>query len=199
MKVLVACEYSGAVRDTFIAEGHDAMSCDILPTDVPGPHYQGDVLDVLGDGWDLMVGHPPCTFLANSGARWLYQQGTRIKVQPRWDGLKDGAEFFRTLWEAPIERVAIENPVMMGWAKEIIGRGSPVEATQFVQPWQFGHPETKATGLWLRGLPPLVPTQIVAGREQRVWRLGPSVDRWKLRSTTYSGIAAAMASQWGQP
>jgi hypothetical protein len=181
MKVLVACEYSGTVRDAFRARGHDAMSCDLLPTDVPGPHYQGDVLDVLGDGWDLMIAHPPCTHLAVSGARWFH-----LKLQEQADAL----DFVRLLMGSPIPRIAVENPVSI-----ISSRIRKPD--QIIQPWQFGHGETKATCLWLKGLPKLKPTNIVDGREARIHRLPPSQDRWKIRSTTYSGIAAAMADQWG--
>ena len=162
------------------------MSCDLLPTDVPGPHYCGDVRDVLGDGWDLMVAFPPCTYLAVSGIHW----NTR---RPERAALTDAAaDFVRLLMDAPIPRVAIENPVGV-----LSTRIRPPD--QIIQPWQFGHPESKATCLWLRGLPALRPTNIVAGREQRVWRLPPSPDRWKIRSTTYTGIAAAMAAQWSDP
>jgi site-specific DNA-cytosine methylase len=182
VKVLVACEYSGAVRDAFLARGHDAMSCDLLPTDVPGPHYQGDVRDILGNGWDMMIAHPPCTDLCVSGARWWPAKQA--------DGRQDAAlDFVRLLLAAPIPRIAIENPV--GCISTRIRRPD-----QIIQPWQFGHGETKATCLWLVGLPLLVPTEIVAGREQRMWRLPPGPDRWKLRSATYPGIAAAMADQW---
>lgn len=195
MRVLIACEYSGRVRDAFIAAGHDAISCDLLPTDVPGPHYTGDVFDVINDGFDLMIAHPPCTYLTNSGVRWL---GT----QPdRWKDMVDGAVFFRGLLNADIPRVAVENPTMHGYARKIVGE----RATQTVQPWMFGHTEQKATGLWLRGLPPLVSTlnvkaemdQLPARERQRLHYLPPSPDRWKIRSTTYQGIADAMASQWG--
>jgi hypothetical protein len=195
LRVLVACEYSGAVRDAFRALGHDAMSCDLLPTDVPGPHYEGDVFDVIGDGWDLMIAHPPCTYLTNSGVRWLHTD------HDRWKRMIDGAAFFRALLDAPIPRVAVENPVMHGYARKIVGR----RADQVIQPWMFGHPEKKATGLWLRGLPSLLPTDDV--REvmkclpksvtDRIHRASPGPDRWKLRSTTYAGIAGAMADQWG--
>lgn len=181
MRVLVACEYSGRVRDAFIRVGHDAMSCDLLPTDVPGPHYQGDVRDVLGDGWDLMVAHPPCTHLAVSGARWFKDK----QVEQA-----EALEFVRLLLDAPIERMALENPVSI-----ISSRIRKPD--QVIQPWQFGHGETKATCLWLKNLPPLVPTDIVEGRDNRIHRLPPSPDRWKLRSETYPGIAAAMAQQWG--
>ncbi len=181
MKVLVACEYSGTVRDAFRAAGHDAMSCDLLPTDVPGPHYQGDVRDVLGDGWDLMIAHPPCTHLAVSGARWFH-----LKRQEQAEAL----DFVRLLMDAPIPRIAVENPVSV-----ISSRIRKPD--QIIQPWQFGHGETKATCLWLKGLPALKPTNVVDGREARVHRLPPSADRWKIRSATYAGIAAAMADQWG--
>ena len=180
MKVLVACEYSGVVRDAFRALGHDAMSCDLLPTDVDGPHYQGDVRDILNDGWDLMIAHPPCTHLAVSGARWF-----KDKVQEQQEAL----DFVRLLMDAPISRIAIENPVSV-----ISSRIRKPD--QIIQPWQFGHGETKATCLWLKGLPLLTPTDVVDGREQRIWKLPPSPDRWKIRSATYAGIAAAMAQQW---
>lgn len=182
MKVLVACEYSGTVRDAFIAQGHDAMSCDLLPTDAPGPHYQGDVRDVLDHGWDLMIAHPPCTHLAVSGARWFH-----LKKAEQAEAL----EFVRLLLDAPIERIALENPVSI-----ISSRIRKPD--QVIQPWQFGHGETKATCLWLKNLPKLVSTNIVEGRENRIHRMPPSADRWKKRSTTFVGIAAGMASQWGE-
>lgn len=196
MRVLVACEYSGAVRDAFLAAGHDATSCDLLPTDSPGPHYQGDVFDIIGDGWDLMIAHPPCTYLCNSGVRWLSTDITR------WPHMIDGATFFRALLNAPIPRIAVENPIMHGHAAKIIGR----RQDQVVQPWMFGHPEKKGTGLWLKGLPPLLPTDDVRelmrglpkSETDRIHYASPGPDRWKLRSTTYSGIAAAMADQWGR-
>jgi hypothetical protein len=188
MRVLVACEYSGKVRDAFIAQGHDAISCDILPTDSPGPHYEGDVFDIIDQDWDLMIAHPPCTYLTNSGVRWLHER------PERWGQLKDGAEFFKGLLEANIPKIAVENPIMHKYAVEVIGR----RQDQIVQPWQFGHGETKATGFWLKGLPKLQPTDIVQGRQQRLHLLPPSKDRWKLRSTTYQGIADAMALQWGE-
>jgi hypothetical protein len=187
MRVLVACEYSGTVRDAFIAKGHDAISCDLLPTDVPGPHYQGDVFDIIDDGFDLMIAHPPCTYLCNSGVRWLHTD------PERWNHMREGAEFFRRLLDAPIPRKAIENPIMHKYAVEIIGR----RQDQVVQPWWFGHGETKATGLWLEGLPPLIATNVVEGREGRIHKMPPGPDRWKHRSTTFEGIALAMASQWG--
>lgn len=181
MRVLVACEYSGTVRDAFIAKGHDAMSCDLLPTDKPGPHYQGDVFDVINDGWDLMIAHPPCTHLAVSGARWF-----KDKVTEQAEAL----DFVRRLMNADIERICIENPVSI-----ISSRIRRPDQT--IQPWQFGHGETKRTCLWLKGLPKLVPTDIVDGRDQRIWKLPPSPDRWKIRSATFQGIADAMANQWG--
>lgn len=183
MRVLVACEYSGRVRDAFIKAGHDAMSCDLLPTDSPGPHYQGSVLEILHDKWDLMIAHPPCTHLAVSGARHF--------AAKRADGRQqDAIDFFLELARAPIPRIAIENPVCIMssvWRKP----------DQTIQPWQFGHGETKATCLWLKNLPHLVPTDIVSGREARIHNMPPSPDRWKLRSKTYIGIADAMANQWG--
>ena len=187
MKVLVACEYSGRVRDAFIAQGHDAVSCDLLPTDSPGPHYEGDVFDIINDSWDLMIAHPPCTYLSNSGVRWLH------KRPERWQQMKEGAEFFRALLDADIPRIAIENPIMHKYAVEIIGR----RQDQVIQPWQFGHGESKATCLWLKGLQELEPTEIVEGREQKMHLLPPSKNRWKIRSTTYEGIAKAMSEQWG--
>lgn len=181
-RILIACEYSGRVRDAFIAMGHDAMSCDMLPTDAPGPHYQGDVRDVLDGGFDMLIGHPPCTHLAVSGARHF--------AAKRADGRQqDAIDFFLLLAHSPIPRIAIENPVCIMstlWRKP----------DQVIQPWQYGHGETKATCLWLKNLPHLVPTKFVEGREPRVHMLPPSADRWKLRSTTYHGIADAMASQW---
>lgn len=195
MRVLIACEYSGTVRDAFIAKGHDAMSCDLLPTDKAGPHYQGDVRDILEQDWDLMIAHPPCTFLTNSGVCHLHKDPTR------WDRLREGAAFFKALLDAPIPRIAVENPVMHKYAKELIGN---VRQTQTIQPWMFGHTEQKATCLWLKGLSPLVPTNNVRekmltlpkNQRQRLHYLPPSADRWKLRSTTYKGIADAMAKQW---
>lgn len=182
MKVLVACEYSGRVRDAFLARGHDAVSCDLLPTDVPGPHYQGDVRDILYNReWDLLLAHPPCTHLAVSGARWFH-----LKQQEQADAL----DFVRLLLDAPVPRIALENPVSIISSKIR-------KPTQIIQPWQFGHGETKATCLWLKNLPPLEPTNIVSGREPVVHRMPPGPDRWKKRSATYPGIAEAMADQWG--
>ena len=186
LHVLVACEFSGVVRDAFKAKGHDAWSCDLLPTEAPGQHIQGDALDVLSDGWDMMIAHPPCTYLCNSGSRWLYEQ------DDRWVKMEFAADFFRALLTAPINKIAIENPIPHKYAVSIMGRNY----NQLIQPWQFGHGESKATCLWLKNLPELVPTDIVEGREQRIHKLPPSKDRWKLRSTTYTGFAQAMAEQW---
>lgn len=181
MRVLVACEFSGAVREAFAAQGHDAWSCDLLPTEVPGQHIVGDVLEVLGDGWDLMVAHPPCTHLAVSGARWW-----KDKAQEQADAL----EFVRALMAAPIDRIAIENPI----SKISSAIRKP---DQIVQPWQYGHGETKATCLWLKGLPKLQPMDVVEGREPKVHHMAPGPNRWRERSRTYAGIAKAMAQQWG--
>ena len=185
MRVLVACEMSGKVRDRYRARGHDAYSCDILPNDSPY-HIQGDVLPILNGGWDQIIAFPPCTRLCNSGVRWLHERNL-------WRDMHLAAVFFRRILNADCEHIAVENPIMHKYAVERIGR----KADQFIQPWQFGHPETKRTGLHLKGLPKLVPTNIVEGREQSMWKMAPSADRSILRSTTYDGIADAMASQWG--
>jgi len=181
MKILIACEYSGIVRDAFLEKGHDAISCDILPTDSTGPHYQGNVMDIIDNGWDLMIAHPPCTHLAVSGARWF-----KDKQVEQIEALN----FVTILLGAPINKIALENPVSIISSKIR-------KPDQIIQPWMFGHGETKATCLWLKNLPLLKPTNIVAGREQRIHKLPPSKDRWKLRSTTFKGIAKAMADQWG--
>lgn len=182
MRVLVACEFSGIVRDAFAARGHFAVSCDLLPSERPGEHFQGDVRDVLNDNWDLLIAHPPCTHLAVSGARWFAEKQAEQA---------EALEFVRLLLDAPILRIALENPVSVISTR--IRRPD-----QTIQPWMFGHGETKATCLWLKNLPPLVPTNIVEGREQRVHRMPPGPDRWRERSRTFPGIAAAMADQWGQ-
>jgi hypothetical protein len=194
MRVLIACEFSGRVREAFRALGHDAWSCDLLPTEVNGPHIQGDVIPLLNEGWDLMIAHPPCTYLANSGVRWLYGGKGNKRDEQRWHAMEDAARFFRALLDAPIDRVAVENPIMHKYGKAIIGRAHD----QVVQPWQHGEGETKATCLWLKGLKPLTPSQIVDGRKPRVHFAAPSSDRWKERSRTYQGIADAMAAQWGK-
>lgn len=181
MRVLVACEFSGIVREAFGARGHDAWSCDLLPSEIPGNHFQGDVIQYLGLGWDLMIAHPPCTHLAVSGARWFH-----LKRAEQASALS----FVGSLLGAPIQKIALENPV------SIISSYFR-KPDQIIQPWMFGHGETKKTCLWLKGLPKLVPTDIVGGREGRVWKMPPSADRWKERSRTYRGVADAMASQWG--
>jgi hypothetical protein len=187
IRVLVACEFSGIVRDAFIESGYDAMSCDIVPTESPGPHYIGDVRDVLDNDWDLMVAHPPCRYLCCAGARWW---STRQTEQ------LEALAFVQELLNAPVQHIAIENPP---------GKiGSTIEpATQYIQPWQYGHGETKKTGLWLRNLPPLTPTNIVSGRIARVHRMAPPPKsdpdrRRRERSRFYTGIASAMADQWGR-
>lgn len=195
MRVLVACEFSGIVRDAFAARGHDAWSCDLLPTERPGNHIQGDVLEVLDDGWDLMIAHPPCTFIANSGVSWLY------KDYQRWANMAEGSVFFKTILAAPIEKVAVENPIPHKHAMQIINQ----KYDQVIQPYQFGHTESKATCLWLKNLPPLTPTdnveekmrELPKNEQQRLHYLPPSPERAKLRSTTFEGIAKAMAEQWG--
>ena len=188
MRVLIACEFSGVVRDAFAALGHDAWSCDLLPSERQGNHIQDDVLKHLDDGWDLMIAHPPCTYLANSGVRWLHEK------EGRWELMREAAEFFRTLLNADIQRIAVENPIPHRYALEIIGK----KYDQIIQPWQFGHGETKATCLWLKRLPKLKPTRIVSGRDNRVHREPPGRDRWKSRSRSFAGIAEAMAQQWGR-
>lgn len=182
MIVLIACEFSATVRQAFEQRGHYAMSCDLLPSEKSGPHYQGDVRDIIGNGWDLMIAHPPCTHLSASGARWWPQKRTEQA---------EALEFVRLLMDAPIERIAIENPV--GIISSKIRKPE-----QIIQPWQFGHGEVKTTCLWLKNLAPLVPTNIVDGREQKAWKMSPSPTRWADRIRTYSGIAEAMAEQWGR-
>jgi len=188
MRVLVACECSGVVRDAFISAGHFAVSCDILPSDSGrGPHIQWDVSEFLGVEWDLVIAHPPCTYLCNSGVRWLHTQ------PGRWQLMEAAAQFFLQCLNANTKAVCVENPIPHKYAMEIIGQ----QYSQIIQPWQFGHGETKATCLWLRGLPPLQPTEIVPGREHRVHKMAPGPNRSKLRAVTYSGIARAMVEQWG--
>jgi hypothetical protein len=202
MKVLVACEYTGTVRDCFLAAGHDAMSCDILPTEVPGPHYEGDVLDILNEGWDMMIAHPPCTYLCSSGLHW------NKRVPGRAEKTDEALEFITTLWNAPIEKVAIENPVGC-----INTRLSFMPKPQYIQPYQFGSDASKKTGLWKRNLPDLEPTEYIEPRivvkndkEYKRWgnqtdsgqnKMAPSETRGLDRSRTYFGIAYAMATQWG--
>ena len=181
MRVLIACEFSGVVRDAFTVLGHDAWSCDVLPSETNGQHYQGDVRDFLDAGWDLLIAHPPCQHMAVSGARWF---------KDKKDEQAHGLGFVMQLAAAPVDRIAIENPISIlssRWRKP----------DQIIQPWQFGHGETKATCLWLKGLPRLKSTEVVDGREARVHKMAPSPDRWKERSRTFAGIAKAMADQWG--
>ena len=187
MKILVACERYGRVRDAMKAKGHDATSCDVVATIVPGQHIQDDVLNHLNDGWDMMIAHPDCTFLCNSGVRWLDE------LPNRWEQMEQAAIFFKRLLEAPIARIAIENPIPHKYALEVIGR----KYDQIIQPWWFGEGETKATCLWLVNLPPLFATCISPERYQRVHLEPPSKDRGIRRSITYQGIAEAMAEQWG--
>ena len=192
MKILIACEYSGTVRDAFTRQGHYAVSCDLLPTEKPGLHHQGDVMDIIGDGWDMMIAFPPCTHLASSGARWFKEK--------RKDGRQQkGIDFFLSLVSAPIPRICIENPIG-------IMSTQYRKPDQIIQPWQHGHEATKSTCLWLKGLPKLKPTHVVGKGERHVtsggkslpkwYNLPPSLDRWKIRSKTFQGIADAMANQW---
>lgn len=202
MKILIACEYSGAVRDAFIKQGHDVMSCDLLPTDSSGPHYQGSVFDVINDGWDMMIAHPPCTYLAVSGNRWLYNKD-KSRNEERWKNREEGLDFVRALMNAPIEKIAIENPVSC-ISSEIR------KPDQIIQPWQFGDEAQKTTCLWLKNLPKLKPTKIVGKGEIVTFKSGKRMSKWmceafrlpkaerqKLRSKTFQGIADAMADQWG--
>jgi len=182
MRVLIACEFSGIVRDAFAKKGHYSLSCDIIPTESPGLHHTGDVFEILNNQWDLMIAHPPCTHIAVSGNRWY--AGTEQR--------KQAVTFVERLWDCGIPKICIENPVGVLSTQSKMGKPS-----QYIQPWQFGHGEVKKTGLWLRGLPTLKPINIVDGREQRIWKMPPSLDRGKLRSMTYKGIAQGMADQWG--
>ena len=197
MRVLIACESSGHVREAFRSLGHEAYSCDLLPSDDASPyHIQGDVLKELGKGWDLMIAHPPCTYLCNSGVSHLHTK------EGRWEAMREGAAFFKALWNCDIPLICIENPIMHGYAKDLIGCG---QQAQTVQPYWFGHLEQKATCLWLKGLDKLEKTNDVEkamlklpkNKRQRLHYLPPSADRWKIRSATYKGLASAMASQWG--
>lgn len=198
LRVLVACEFSGTVRDAFIRAGHDAVSCDIIPSSTPGPHHTGDVLEILGDDWDLMIAHPPCTYLSSSGLHW------NKRIPGREEKTLEAIAFAEALWDAPIPRVALENPVGCLSTRSKLGK-----ATQYIQPHEFGHDASKRTGLWLRGLPKLQPTNLIPGRMvngRPRWanqtdsgqnRLGPSEDRAAIRAVTYAGIAQAMADTWG--
>jgi hypothetical protein len=181
VKVLVACEFSGIVREAFAKRGHDAWSCDLLPTEIPGQHYQGDVREHIDEGWDILIAHPYCTYTAVSGAKWFYK---RKKEQ------EEAIKFFMFFVNAPINKICIEHPISI---MSTVYR----KPDQIIQPWQFGHGETKATCLWYKNLPLLKPTNIVSGREARIHKEPPSPERWKNRSRTYQGIANAMAEQWG--
>lgn len=183
MKILVACEFSGIVRDAFRANGHDAISCDLLPTELEGPHYQGDIRDILYDKWDMILAFPPCTHLASSGARWFKEKQKDGRQQ-------NGIDFFNLFTDLDCPKVAIENPIG-------IMSTHYRKPDQIIQPWQYGHGETKSICLWLKGLPRLKPTNIVEGRETRIWYMSPSPDRAKERSRFFSGIAQAMVDQWG--
>jgi hypothetical protein len=200
VRVLVACEFSGVVRDAFTAAGHEALSCDLLPTESPGPHYQGDVRELFSEGWDLMIAHPPCTYLSNAGVRHLHSIPSRNGVLPkvhgeeRWQAMREGAQLFRDLMNAPIPRIAVENPIMHKYAIAEIGR----RQDQVVQPWMFGEPVQKAIGLWLVGLPLLLATgPFDQERHQLVHKMSPSPDRAKKRSVFFPRVAQAMAEQWG--
>lgn len=196
--MLVACEFSGVVREAFRCHGHDAWSCDLLPSEIPGPHFQCNVLTILDQGWDLMVAHPPCTYLCNSGVRHLHGE----KGQERYRLMFAACQFFQALWRCSIPRIAIENPIPHKYARAELG-----DYTQLIQPWMFGHGETKATCLWLKNLPLLEPSHRRQDlfclpepkeREHRIWLMSPNKDRAKNRSRTFIGIAAAMAQQWGE-
>ena len=204
MRVLIACEFSGAVRDAFIGGGHDAMSCDLLPNETPGPHYQGSVMDILNDGWDLMIAHPPCTYLTLTGNKWFRPEYAE-RFPTRHKDREDAVEFFMALANAPIPRIAIENPIGIMSSRYR-------KPNQIIQPWEYGHETTKATCLWLTGLPKLVPTNIVSKGEVVISKSGNRMSRWyyetskitlkgglraKARSVTFQGIADAMAIQWG--
>lgn len=201
LRVLVGCEFSGIVRDAFRALGHDAWSCDLLPCDGdPQYHRQGDVFKILNEpfcgdnnNWDLFIFHWPCTRLCNSGVRWLFGGKGNVRDESRWAMMERDAQSFKLLLDCGVAHIAGENPIPHKYAKEIMG-----DYSQTIQPWQFGHGETKRTCLWLKNLPSLKPTSIVDGREQRIWKLPPSADRWKERSKTFPGIAKAMAEQWSE-
>lgn len=203
MNVLIACEFSGIVRDAFIKKGHDAMSCDLLPTDIKGPHYQGDVFDIIDNGFDLMIAHPPCTYLANSGVQHMWEKRKKVNGpnKERWDNMRLARIFFNKLLNANIEKIAVENPIPHGYAEL-------PKYTQIVQPYYFGEEAMKKTCLWLKGLPKLEATNIVGHGEKyftkegksngsKWYQLPPGKDRWKHRSKTFQSIADAMAEQWG--
>lgn len=189
MNILIACEFSGIVRNAFIERGHDAVSCDLIESETKGPHLICDVSNVITDEWDMMIAHPPCTYLVVSGNRWMKPEYAK-QYPTRQQDRVNAIQFFMKLINAPIDKKCIENPVG-------IMSTEYCKPTQYIQPWQFGHGETKKTGLWLKNLPTLVPSNIVDGRADRMHRMGPSKNRCKNRSRTYTGIAEAMADQWG--
>lgn len=198
LKVLVACEFSGIVRDAFISLGHDAFSVDLLPSESDnGVHLQMDICRVLDTcrEIDLLIAFPPCTYLCNSGVRWLYGGSGNVRCSARWRKMEQAAKFFKLLLDAPVKYIALENPIMHRFGREIVGR----RQDQCVQPWQFGHAEKKATCLWLKNLPALVPSNVLDSRFAlpRVHFASPSPERWRVRSRTLQGIAQAMAKQWG--
>ena len=199
MKVLVACEFSGIVRDAFIARGHDALSCDLEPTEREGPHVQGDVASLLGNGWDLMIAHPPCTYLTNAGVRHLHSiesstgKITKVHGRERAKAMRSATKFFLLLKEAPIPRICIENPIPHRYAKDLIG---PYD--QLVRDWMFGGDESKAICLWLKNLPKLRDTNVTLGNAHRIHLMSPGPNRAKERSRFFPGVAAAMAEQWGR-
>lgn len=207
-RVLVCCEFSGIVREAFARMGHDAWSCDILETEIPGQHIRGDALNCIEAGqWDLVIAHPPCTYLCNSGVRWLYGKkgGSTVRDEVRWDAMRDGAEFFRAFFRVYSGPLAVENPIMHRHAAAVVGDPATLcDLRQTVQPWQFGHTESKATVLWLRGLAPLTETDNVRramkalpkSESHRAHLCSPGPERWAMRSRTYPGIADAMAKQW---
>lgn len=193
VRILIGCEFSGIVRDEFIRQGFDAVSCDLLPSESDfGRHIQGDIRNILADGWDVLIGFPDCTFLCNSGVRWLYKGGRKENGRDidRWLNMLKAEAFFKELLESDIPHICLENPVQHGWV-------DLPPFTQSVQPWQFSHHEVKRTCFWLKSLPPLQPTNVVMGRNPRVHYASPGPDRWKERSRTLPGIAEAMAWQWG--
>ncbi len=206
MKILIACEFSGIVREAFKAKGHDAWSCDLLPTEIEGQHIQGDVLKILDQDWDMMIAHPPCTYLANSGVQHIYIDRKKENgiCPKRWQNMIESTEFFKVLLNSPIDKIAIENPIQFKYAADQIG----MSYSQIIQPYFFGEEMQKKTCLWLKNLPLLVPTNIVGKGEvyltktgksngSKWYQLPPSIDRWKYRSRTFKSIANAMAEQWG--
>jgi len=192
MKVLIACEFSGIVRDAFIKKGHEALSCDLLPTESEGPHYQGDIFDIIDDGWDLMIAHPPCTYLTNAANRWLTEDCAATTAEERIELREEAIEFFIALQQAPIEKIAIENPQPHPYVLTRVGK-----KYDKIQPHNFDEPYQKGIYLWLKNLPPLISTVIETRREQKCFNMSPGKNRSKERSRFFPGIADAMANQWG--